>query len=71
VDYIDYRVFDRGNEIVMQAGIIDDGLPPRLNIYPHMLETGTAYMAPRPWLTITMDEVWFNWETILTGMETI
>jgi len=68
VNAIDYTVFDRGNEIVMQAGIISDDLPGRLNIYPHMLETGTSLMAPRPWLTITTDEVWLDWGTILTGM---
>jgi len=68
VNAIDYTVFDRGAEIVMQAGIIDDSLPGRLNIYPHMLETGTSLMAPRPWVTITTDEVWNDWGTILTGM---
>ena len=70
-DHIDWTVFDRGNEIVMQAGIIDDNLPGRLNIYPHMLETGTSLMAPRPWLTITLDEVWLDWGAILTGMESL
>ena len=67
-DHIRYTVFDRGNEIVMQAGIIDDDLPGRLNIYPGMLETGTSKMAPRPWLTITVDEIWLDWGAILTGM---
>ena len=67
-DHIRYTVFDRGAEMVMQAGIIDDGLPPRLSIYPRMLETGTSLMAPRPWLTITLDEVWLTWDAILTGM---
>ena len=65
---IDWIVFDRPGEIVMQAGIIDDNLPGRLNIYPHMLETGTSRMAPRPWLTITLDETWFVLEEIMTGM---
>ena len=68
VNAIDWTVFDRGAEMVMQAGIIDDSLPGRLNIYPHMLETGTDFMAPRPWITITTDEVWMDWATILTGM---
>ena len=67
-DHIDYTVFDRGAEIVMQAGIVSDDLPGRLNIYPGMLETGTILMAPRPWLTITLDEVWLDWGAILTGM---
>ena len=47
---------------------IDYSLPGRLSIYPRMLETGTRNMAPRPWLTITTDEVWNDWGTILTGM---
>jgi len=68
-DAIDFVVLDRGNEIVLQAGIVDDDLPGRLNIYPHMLETGTRYMAPRPWLTITLDETWYGLEGIMTGME--
>ena len=70
-DHIDYTVFDRGAEMVMQAGIIDYDLPGRLSIYPRMLETGTRYMAPRPWVTITTDEVWGDWATILTGMESL
>jgi len=68
-DAIAWRVFDRGIDVVMQAGIIDENLSGRLNIYPHMLETGTRFMAPRPWLTITTDEVWNDWERILTGWE--
>jgi len=68
VNSIDYTVFDRGAEMVMQAGIIDYSLPGRLSIYPRMLETGTRFMAPRPWVTITTDEVWNDWGTILTGM---
>ena len=70
-NHIRYTVFDRGAEIVMQAGIIDDDLPGRLNLYPGYLETGTSKMAPRPWLTITTDEVWGDWATILTGMESL
>jgi len=70
-DFIKFSVFNRGDAAVMQAGIIDEDLPGRLNIYPHMLETGTRFMAPRPWITITMDEVWFDWERILTGMESL
>jgi len=70
-DHIDYTVFDRGAEMVMQAGIIDDSLGGRLNIYPRMLETGTRFMAPRPWVTITTDEVWGDWAAILTGMESL
>jgi len=67
-DYIKHTVFNRGGAAVMQAGIIDENLPGRLGIYPGMLETGTSIMAPRPWMTITMDEVWFDWQKILTGM---
>jgi len=67
-DFIAHTVFNRGDSAVMQAGIIDENLPGRLNFYPGYLETGTRYMAPRPWLTITLDEVWFDWERILTGM---
>lgn len=67
-DFIAHTVFNRGDSAVMQAGIIDENLPGRLNLYPGYLETGTSLMAPRPWLTITLDEVWFDWERILTGM---
>ena len=66
---ISHVVFNRGDAAVMEAGIIDPNLSGRLNIYPHMLETGTSLMAPRPWLTITLDEVWNDWAQILTGME--
>ena len=68
VNAIDWTVFHRGDVLVMQAGIINDDLPGRLNLYPGYLETGTQFMAPRPWITITTDEVWNDWGTILTGM---
>lgn len=67
-DFIDYKVFDRGNSVVMQAGIIEENLPGRLNIYPGMLETGTSKMDPRPWLTITLDESWAELVGIMTGV---
>jgi len=70
-DHINYTVFMRGPDMVMQAGIIDDDLPGRLNLYPGYLETGTSKMAPRPWVTITTDEVWGDWAAILTGMESL
>jgi len=71
VNAINWAVFERENELVMQAGIINEDLPGRLNLYPRYLETGTRYMAPRPWVTITTDEVWLDWGAILTGMESL
>lgn len=67
-DYIDYNVFDRGGSVVLQAGIIGEELPGRLAVYPGYLETGTATMDPRPWLTITLDESWGELIGIMTGM---
>lgn len=67
-DYIDYTVFDRGNSVVLQAGIIGESLPGRLGLYPGYLETGTSKMDPRPWLTITLDESWAELVGIMTGM---
>jgi hypothetical protein len=69
VAFIDYVVFDRGTDVVLQVGIVDDNLPGRLNIYPGYLETGTSIMEPRPWLTISLDETWWELGAILTGME--
>jgi hypothetical protein len=69
VDYIDYTVFDRGSDVVLQVGIIDETLPGRLGIYPGLLETGTSTMDPRPWLTISLDETWWEIGSLLTGME--
>ena len=66
-DAIGYKVFDRTDAIVMQAGIVEEDLPNRLEIYPHMLETGTSRMDPRPWLTITLDESWAEMVGIMTG----
>jgi len=68
IDYLDFTVFDRGNSVVLQAGIIDENLPGRLNIYPGYLETGTSKMDPRPWLTITVDESWAELAGIMTGV---
>ena len=68
VDHIRWTVFDRGGDVVLQAGIVDESLPGRLLIYTHMLETGTRYMDPRPWLTITLDETWWELEGIMTGI---
>ena len=67
-DYIDYTVFDRGDSVVLQAGIIGEDLPGRLGLYPGYLETGTSRMDPRPWLTITLDESWAELGGIMTGM---
>jgi len=67
-DYIDYTVFDRGNSVVLQAGIIGEDLPGRLAVYPGYLETGTCIMDPRPWLTITLDESWAELVGIMTGI---
>ena len=76
-NHINYKVFITGTDIFMRAGMIDDDLPGRMSNtgkypgYPALLETGTSKMAPRPWLTITTDEVWGDWATILTGMESL
>ena len=34
-------------------------------IYALYLETGTVKMLPRPWVTLTLDEVWDDWKAIL------
>ena len=70
-DAINHTVFRAGYDIVLQMGIIDDNLPGRLNLYPAYLETGTRFMSPRPWLTITLDETWGELAGLITGMGTL
>ena len=38
-------------------------------IYALYLETGTVKMLPRPWVTLTLDEVWDDWQKILGGSQ--
>lgn len=36
-------------------------------IYALYLETGTVKMLPRPWIALTLDEIWDDWQRILGG----
>ena len=68
---IEYKVFDSPTEIVGAFGVFkeQDTYPENGKvvdlIYALYLETGTARMDPRPWLTLTVAEVWDQWQQIL------
>lgn len=71
VENIEYRVDSSPGQIIGAFGVFKASAPDATTgeivdlIYALYLETGTAKMDPRPWLTLTVAEVWDQWQSIL------
>jgi len=72
---IEYKVFDSPSQIVGAFGVFKDTAMNSATgkvvdlIYALYLETGTGEpykMEPRPWLTLTVAEVWDEWKAIFS-----
>jgi len=69
-DYIEYKIIDSPNQITGAFGVFkrtgSDPITGKMVdlIYAAYLETGTGKMDPRPWLTLTVAEVWDQWQSI-------
>jgi len=69
---IEYKVFDSPSEIIGAFGVFKDTAIDSTTgkvvdlIYALYLEIGTVHMDPRPWLTLTVAEVWDEWKTLFS-----
>jgi len=72
---IEYKIIDSATEIVGAFGVFKASAPNEHTgevvdlIYALYLETGTGApynMNPRPWLTLTVAEVWDQWQSIFS-----
>jgi len=78
---IEYKIFDSPDQIIGAFGVFKESAPNETTkkvvdmIYALYLETGTYKMDPRPWLTLTLAEVWDQWKSIFgaggSGAETV
>ena len=74
-DNIEYKIFDSPSQIIGAFGVFKDTAIDSTTekvvdlIYALYLETGTGEpykMEPRPWLTLTVAEVWDEWKSIFS-----
>lgn len=70
-DNIEYKIFDSPSQIIGAFGVFNKTATDPAGkvvdlIYALYLETGTTagHMNPRPWLTLTVAEVWDQWQSI-------
>jgi len=81
LENIEYKIFDSSSQIVGAFGVFNETATYEGGgvvdlIYALYLEIGTVHMDPRPWLTLTVAEVWDEWKTIfsvggsVTGLST-
>ena len=69
---IEYKIFDSSSQIVGAFGVFNDTAVDSTTgkvvdlIYALYLEIGTVHMDPRPWLTLTVAEVWDEWQSIFS-----
>jgi len=78
---IEYKIFDSPDRIIGAFGVFKESATNKATgkvvdmIYALYLETGTYKMDPRPWLTLTLAEVWDQWKSIFgaggSGAETV
>ncbi len=54
-----------GSRIVGRFGVFERMAGGKPLDYAYYLEVGTRRMAPRPWLTLTIDACWNTWKRIL------
>jgi len=64
--HITFEVVTEGDKVIGRFGIIPTTAGAEELGYPAFLELGTIKMAPRPWITLTVDSCMSAWKEILT-----
>lgn len=64
-DNITFELKVKATQVVGRWGVLAREADGKPLDYAYWLEVGTEHMAERPWLSLTMDQVWGKWKEIL------
>jgi len=64
-DNITFELIVGATQIVGRWGVLKREAEGKSLDYAYWLEVGTEHMKQRPWLSLTMDQVWGDWKRML------